>query len=691
MATAEATARGDVRPRTARLALAAILLLALALRVVYVLQSRGNPFFAAPEMDALYHVQWATALARGEEFQPGPFFRAPGYPWFLAACLRVFGEGLLAPRLVQAVLGTVACALVYLVGARAFDRRTGLVAAALAAAYWMLIYFDGELLLPVLEVPTSLAAILLALRFAERPTPLRAAWAGVALGAAALVRPNILLWAPLVALWMLFRAGRPTRAAWGAVLAYVLAAFAPILPVTAYNTLAGGDLVLISSQGGVNLWIGNNPASDGSTAIAPGTRPDWWGGYHDTIAQAEAEAGRALKPSEVSGHYTRKALSWMAANPLDAARHFAWKLRLFWTDWELGNNQDEVFFALRFGPVLRWLPVGFGWTAPLGLLGLALALRRWRAIGPLWLFVPAWCASVVAFFVCARFRIPMVPALLVFAAFALTWSLDRWRERRWRPLGLALVSAAVLAFLVQAVPAAVDRTPAKGLWQLGIRAAASGDPARAVEFYRESLAHNPRFAIAHQDLGIALDAIGQPEAAERSLREALRLAPSLAGARQALTEQLLARGRTTEALGSAQAGVTAAPLASAAHYALARVLLARGEAQGAAAVPEAEHTLRRALELARTPDETFNAAFALAEIARRSGRAAEAVRAYERALDARPAPDAAGWWLRCQEGRLAALAQAGEIERARSLARDLAARHAADARILRALRPYLGG
>jgi len=40
-----------------------ILVLAFVLRLVYVLQSRASPYFAEPQMDAAYHVDWARALA----------------------------------------------------------------------------------------------------------------------------------------------------------------------------------------------------------------------------------------------------------------------------------------------------------------------------------------------------------------------------------------------------------------------------------------------------------------------------------------------------------------------------------------------------------------------------------------------------------------------------------------------------
>src|SRR6185295_1142051 len=119
-------------------------------------------------------------------------------------------------------------------------------------------------------------------------------------------------------------------------------------------------------QAGVNLWIGNNPQSDGASALLPGTRADWWGGYQDTIQLAEAAEGRPLKASEVSEHYVRRVRAWWAAQPRAAVRHMLWKARLFVSQRELGNNQDERFFALHFSALLRALPIGFGLVFPLG-------------------------------------------------------------------------------------------------------------------------------------------------------------------------------------------------------------------------------------------------------------------------------------------------------------------------------------
>lgn len=702
----------DVTRARARAMLAAILLVAFVVRLVYVLQSRASPFFAEPQMDALYHTEWARAFAAGREFQPGPFFRAPLYPWFLGTCFKLFGASFLAPRIVQACIGTLGVGLTYLVGARAFDRRVGLLAALFAAGYWVLVYFDGELLLPVLEVPLDLAAIWLSLRVSSDPRPSTAALAGLAWGASAIVRPNVLLFAPIVALWTLWLAWRARRTARAREIvagarvpsarmpsafvpsvfvpgAFVIGLFLPILPITAYNAFVGGDAVLISSQGGVNLWIGSNPQSDGSSAIVPGTRADWWGGYYDAIHQAETAAGRSLKPSEVSSWYTRKAIDFVLHDPLAAARQFLWKLRLFWTDFELGNNVDERFFAYRYGPILRALPLGFAALAPLALIGFALCTRRAVRDLPLWGFVPVYTLSVVAFFVCSRFRVPVLPVLMVFAAYACVWSVDAVRARRRLALAIAALCFALLSFGVTRIPAAVDRTDSNGLWLLGVNAEQHGELDDAVELYRQAIAARPRNAYAHEALGSALESKGYLDEAEQSLRQAIAIRPDNPSTWMRLFDVQLKAERFDDAQATVDQLLALAPYSAAVRrtegqlaYTRASVAAHAGEnASDVRALREqALAAFRAGLALHPDPDDAFDCAYGAGTALLDLNRAKEAVEAFRAALDARAEPDAHGWFWSCAELCAMALERDGRASEVRALAEQLARRHAGDPR-----------
>ncbi|MFT7486515.1 MAG: tetratricopeptide (TPR) repeat protein [Candidatus Paceibacteria bacterium] len=576
-------------------ALGAILLLAFLLRVAYILGSAASPYADDPIMDPLYHLQWAQAFANGESFQPGPFFRAPLYPWFLGAALRLSGENLLLVRLVQALLGTLTTGLGFALARQFFDRRVGLVAAFLIATNWVLIYFDGELLIPALSIPLNLLALWMTTRLAVEVTRKNAFLAGVCWGLAAIARPNVLLFLPACVLWLLWRTRPKPAQALLPSLFLVAGSLLPILPLTAYNATAGEDTVLISSQAGVNLWIGNNPASDGSSAIVPGTRPGWWEGFYDSIRLAEQAEGRTLKPSEVSAHYSARALGFFRYEPGAALRHLLWKLRLFWTDWELGNNADVRFFATQYTPWMAFLPSRLAWLGPLALIGLWLSWRRGSDHFPLWGFTGVYMASVVLFFVCSRFRAPLLPLFAIQAGAALVHGYDQWRAKRFGKVGLGLAVCLLFAAGMQVMPPGLDRSRATGLWALGIHELGQGQPRAAQPYFLAALEENPRSLYALRDLGLAHQQAGELREATERYEQALALKPDDFQTRSSLVDLLLARQQTTQADAIARKGLELSPSFATSYDAMARVLIQLQQYEQAAGV------LQQGLE--KAPDD----------------------------------------------------------------------------------------
>jgi len=600
-------------------------LLAFVLRLIYVLGMRESPYFDQPIMDAAYHVEWARALAAGVDFQPGPFFRAPLYPWFLALTQWLFGENLMAPRILQCLFGAAGAMLAYLVGKRAFDARVGLLAGLFAATYWVLLYFDAELLLPTLIVPLNLYALYLTLGLREQAAPARSAGAGLVWGVSALVRPNVLAFMPLLALWLLFRPRPPSgslRPGLSSALCFSAGLLAPILPVAAYNYFVGHDRVLISTQAGVNFWIGNNPDSDGSTAIVPGTRAGWWEGYHDAILLAEQAEGRPLEPSEVSAHYSRKAWNWIAEHPGDAARHLLWKARLFFTSYELGNNQEVRFFAERYNPFVAWLPVRLWFLFGFGLLGLLIALKRPYATFPLTGFLVVYCLGVIAFFICSRFRVPVLPVLMLFSAHACCWLFDRFRARDWLRPSAGLALALFVSFLTTRLPAAIITTDDNGQAQLAAALMEAGRLDEAEANYRRALELNPRNRYAPVGLAHCLIAQGRPEEAEQTLVRVLSIWPFLPEAVEALLNLRINADRIEAAEHLAEQAERHDPDLPHLDYQLGRIRAAQGRLDEAAAY--FENAVRR-------EPAAFNANFSLAMVLARTAPE-QAIPYFEQAL-----------------------------------------------------------
>ena len=98
---------------------AAIAAVALVLRVLHIVQAQANdPVFRVPQLDMLYHHQWATAVSTGVQFVHGAFLRAPLYPHLIGTLYILFGPNPLAARLFQSLLGSASCVLVYLLARR---------------------------------------------------------------------------------------------------------------------------------------------------------------------------------------------------------------------------------------------------------------------------------------------------------------------------------------------------------------------------------------------------------------------------------------------------------------------------------------------------------------------------------------------------------------------------------------------
>ena len=105
--------------------------IAFGLRCLYVYQSEASPFFDFPQVDAKTYTQAATRMAVDGHWlgDPTPFWQPPLYPYFLGLVFTLFGPDYYIARLVQAVLGSVNCVLIYFLGRRIFSSAVGFAAA----------------------------------------------------------------------------------------------------------------------------------------------------------------------------------------------------------------------------------------------------------------------------------------------------------------------------------------------------------------------------------------------------------------------------------------------------------------------------------------------------------------------------------------------------------------------------------
>jgi tetratricopeptide (TPR) repeat protein len=502
-------------------ALGAVLTLALALRLAHWWAVRHQPFFAWLVMDSQEYDRWAREIAAGDWLGSQVFFQAPLYPYLLAILYALFGRSLDAVYLVQIVLAVAGCWALYRAGREMAGERAGLGAALLAAVYGPFLFYDVQLLKesPAVAVTSFLLWTLAAAR--ARPGLGRWLGAGALLGILALLRENALLLVPFLLPLAWTQEGKgPAFVRRGGALIAGLALV--LLPVAVRNGLVGGSFLPTSSQGGVNFYIGNNPQADGTyQPIVPGKQIPALE-RREPARLAEQAAGRRLNAGEVSRYWLDRSLAWVRREPGAFARLQVRKLGMFWSWYEWPDAVD-YYHVKTLSPILRLPLLEFGGAVLLALAGLVLARRRLGAFAPVLLFTLGWMLSTVVFFLFSRYRLPVVPALLVLGGVTLASTVEAWRAgNRRRTVGLAAITLAALL-----LPRALGYEPRMDLveYNLGRLYDEQGRPEAAREHYKAAFVLNPKDFLACLNLGNLAARQGDWATALRFYQRAAALEP----------------------------------------------------------------------------------------------------------------------------------------------------------------------
>ncbi len=228
------------------------------------------------------------------------------------------------------------------------------------------------------------------------------------------------------------------------------------------NILATGEAALISSDGGVNFFIGNAKGASGTYRGLTGGSQNPESQREDAQRMAAGfatrERGRPVAPSEltqneVSKLFWRESFRQIRADPAAWGRLLLRKTQLFWNAHEIPDAEGYSVYR-RAGRPLALLWISFGVVAPLGLAGLVASWWSTHRRGAilLALLLAGVCVSVVLFFVFGRFRLPAVVLLIPLAGHAVAVAVEAFRVRQRRRL-LTVFAVAVLAAVAVSIPA----------------------------------------------------------------------------------------------------------------------------------------------------------------------------------------------------------------------------------------------
>ena len=419
----------------------AIGLVALFLRVIYIIEIWPNAVARLPMIDAEAYRARALEILGGDWLGASVYYLDPLYPFFLAALYTVIPPDSMGILIAQAFLDSLSVMLIMLIARRVFDDRTAFIAGVIAASYKLFFYYDGLLLKAPLMIFLMVSALYLVTRAADQARV--RAWfpAGLLVGLAALTRGNSLLFVPGLLIWLLGFGQGTRRVRLVSALVFGLGLATAILPITLRNYVVGDDVVLLNSQAGQNFYIGNFHANDTGAYLAPPfLRPNPKVEEADFKNEAQRISGREMKPSEVSNFWLRRGLEEIASDPPHFIKHTFRKAMVFLNHYEIPDNSSYEYYQLRVSKMLNLPFPSFAWILPLGLCGMFLSRKRPLAV-VLILFFFSYASGLLLFFNLSRMRLPVVPVVILFAAFFLghLWNLVRKRELKQLVVpGLAL-------------------------------------------------------------------------------------------------------------------------------------------------------------------------------------------------------------------------------------------------------------
>ena len=241
------------------------LVAAVLVRVLWMLLVDPKP---VSDFDWYYTRAIDISLGHGYQYRGAPTAAWPvGYPAFLGALFAVFGHSLLVAKIANLALSVGIILLTSWMAGRLFR-------SALTARLTMLVlsFYPNHIAYTslVASEPLSMFLIMLGIGFLliERSRLLMTVLAGASFGLSCLVRPQGLP-IPLI-LVLLPRSGlRPFGGRLLSVACVYAALLLVLVPWTIRNYKAFGGVFLVSTNGGGNLLIGNNPWANGTYRVPP--------------------------------------------------------------------------------------------------------------------------------------------------------------------------------------------------------------------------------------------------------------------------------------------------------------------------------------------------------------------------------------------------------------------------------------
>lgn len=407
--------------------LISLLTLGIILRFIFLSQVKSNDpnFLHFSGTDAASYDILAKQVLDGN-LPKSPFSFNPLYFYLLALLYAIFGHSPLNVVIFQVFLGCGSYFLVYLIAKHTFNQTVGIIAVGLCVLYGIFMVYETAILTVTLDTFLLLLSILLLLKSIEKNSIKWYFITGIVIGLSALSRATTILVLPFLFLWILIVFGFKKRF-FTVTSIIALGTLLTISPVTIYNYIYSGKFILLTTTGPQTFWVGNNEDSEGIYYIPPyieelkGDDDSFW--MKDTLQFIKERPHKYL---------------WLLSK----------KFSLFWNGYEIPDNDIVYSRFEKYAPLLK-IMLQFGIIASLGIVGILLSLIRLnKRVILLFLIIIGYTSAILLFFVMARFRVPIVPYLIIFAACTIYYWAQNIHHKKYRPIIVSSIIFCIIYSLV---------------------------------------------------------------------------------------------------------------------------------------------------------------------------------------------------------------------------------------------------
>lgn len=368
-------------------------------------------------------------------------YRLPAYPLVLAGTYYLFGGSDLPVKILQTCFDLLSCLLLFLIGRKLFSTKVGLAAAAILALFPIQILYVTHLMTETMFTTIFLMIVWMVIRKEEDSRQLsRDCVIGLLTGTAVLFRTTALLLPVLIFIhrWKLGYELRTNLRSFALISVMMALVVSPwlIRNVVEFQRLS------LTSNAGVNFWMGNHPGASGAYSFPKTNNP---------LADVDDDFVRSDLGFKLGTEF-------IMSHPIDAAlvvgkkfAHFFaadyWLMMMmeYKPDWASAPNSATVFNQLSLSNVIA-IHIPFVLIILLGTFALVSPSTKDSTT---FFFLRAillyWLAVHLVIYADARYRFPIVPIIILAAAYG--WFSIREKTFHFSRKRFALLTILYLLFI----------------------------------------------------------------------------------------------------------------------------------------------------------------------------------------------------------------------------------------------------